>query len=675
MMKLRISAFATLVWLAGAFSAFAQTSPNFTFGQVPTVAQWNALFANKQDFLGAPPCIVTGCTYTGRIVTLASSISNAGFNIATGTAPTSPVDGDVWVTTAGMFVRINGATVGPLASSAGGPFTGQVLDTGATTTSPGWYVQITGDTTPRVRIGMNATDIPSIALGPGNAVRDLFLERVGAANLRHGAPDAAAPVAQTLSVQNVVAGTSNTAGAGFTIAGSQGTGTGVGGSLLFKTAPAGSTGSTQNALATALTIFGTGGISTGAATDQGAGTLNLVGSLFNNGTAPTGTGGYVRAAGATLTGTTTVATLAATTINAFTLGGTIAGGANAINNVTLQSSTVVLGGVTMTLGSDANGDIYYRSGGVLTRLPIGANTNVLTVSGSLPTWQAASSAASITDGTTTINSGVSGSILGNASGVLTHFTRAQPNVCDINTTAAATCANGGSAANNGTYTTPSGALYLKITLTGGGGGGSSAGSGVSGVIGTAGNPSCWNTTGAACTTPVYQAGGGGAGTGGGTPTGGAGGTISGSGTCAWSAPGGGGQGGSPSVGGSFGGPGGAGGNSFLSGGAPGSLNSASAGANAAANTGGGGAGGVLTINGGSTGAGGGGGGTCVAFISTPAATYTYASAATAAGGTAGTNGTAGGIGAGGKILVEAFFEHHQEKPANDNEQLFIDQAA
>lgn len=31
-----------------------------------------------------------------------------------GTAPTSPVNGDVWTTTAGIFVRINGSTVGPL---------------------------------------------------------------------------------------------------------------------------------------------------------------------------------------------------------------------------------------------------------------------------------------------------------------------------------------------------------------------------------------------------------------------------------------------------------------------------------------------------------------------------------------------------------------------------------
>lgn len=85
---------------------------------------------------------------------------------------------------------------------------------------------------------------------------DLQIGRRGPANLRLGAADAAAPVAQTLSVQSVVAGTTNTAGANLTITGSQGTGTGAGGSIIFQVAPAGSSGTAQNAFATALTIAG-----------------------------------------------------------------------------------------------------------------------------------------------------------------------------------------------------------------------------------------------------------------------------------------------------------------------------------------------------------------------------------------------------------------------------------
>lgn len=86
------------------------------------------------------------------------------------------------------------------------------------------------------------------------STQDLFLTRKAAASLRLGAADAASPVAQTFGVQSVVAGTTNTAGANFTIAGSQGTGSGAGGSIIFQVAPAGSSGTAQNALATALTI-------------------------------------------------------------------------------------------------------------------------------------------------------------------------------------------------------------------------------------------------------------------------------------------------------------------------------------------------------------------------------------------------------------------------------------
>lgn len=58
-------------------------------------------------------------------------------------------------------------------------------------------------------------------------------------------------------------------------------------------------------------------------------------------------------------------------------------------NKTLTSSTNVLGGVTMTLGSDATGDIYYRdAGGLLTRLGVGSNGDILTVASGLPSWAA-----------------------------------------------------------------------------------------------------------------------------------------------------------------------------------------------------------------------------------------------------------------------------------------------
>lgn len=49
-------------------------------------------------------------THTGKVNTAASATGGAGFLIAHGAAPTSPVDGDIWTTTAGLFARINAAT-------------------------------------------------------------------------------------------------------------------------------------------------------------------------------------------------------------------------------------------------------------------------------------------------------------------------------------------------------------------------------------------------------------------------------------------------------------------------------------------------------------------------------------------------------------------------------------
>lgn len=48
---------------------------------------------------------------TGKTTTAASATGGAGFNIPHGTAPTSPVNGDIWTTTSGVFARINGTNV------------------------------------------------------------------------------------------------------------------------------------------------------------------------------------------------------------------------------------------------------------------------------------------------------------------------------------------------------------------------------------------------------------------------------------------------------------------------------------------------------------------------------------------------------------------------------------
>jgi len=70
----------------------------------------------------------------GEIFTPASSSSRAGINLPHGVAPTSPVNGDCWTTTLGLYCYINGVTVGPYSSVSG---TDQWITTSAGLTSTG----------------------------------------------------------------------------------------------------------------------------------------------------------------------------------------------------------------------------------------------------------------------------------------------------------------------------------------------------------------------------------------------------------------------------------------------------------------------------------------------------------------------------------------------------------
>jgi hypothetical protein len=71
---------------------------------------------------------------------------------------------------------------------------------------------------------------------------DTTFSRGAIRNFRFGAADASSALAQTLSVQSVVAGTSNTAGADWTLTGSQSTGSGAAGNLVLSTAFANTVG-------------------------------------------------------------------------------------------------------------------------------------------------------------------------------------------------------------------------------------------------------------------------------------------------------------------------------------------------------------------------------------------------------------------------------------------------
>lgn len=61
---------------------------------------------------------LAGGTLTGLLIAMASASGGAGFRLSVGTAPSAPTDGDIWITSAGIFVRVAGTTL-QLASLAG----------------------------------------------------------------------------------------------------------------------------------------------------------------------------------------------------------------------------------------------------------------------------------------------------------------------------------------------------------------------------------------------------------------------------------------------------------------------------------------------------------------------------------------------------------------------------
>lgn len=195
------------------------------------------------------------------------------------------------------------------------------------------------------------------------------------------------------------------------------------------------------------------------------------------------------------------------------------------------------------------------------------------------------------------------------------------------------------AGTNATYTTAANVAYLKVSGCGGGGGGEGSGTGTSGGAGSAGGNTCFGTNATACTTPLFQANAG--------QPGGAVDFAAGVGGTA--------TGGDLNIDGGTGGlpqsntfvVGGGGGGNFIKG-AP------TSGQPVVANSGFGGSGGTAGGVSATTGAGGGGGGCFVAYVGTPAASYTYTIGAGGAGGAAGTSGGVGVAGGSGFIIVEEF---------------------
>lgn len=206
---------------------------------------------------------------------------------------------------------------------------------------------------------------------------------------------------------------------------------------------------------------------------------------------------------------------------------------------------------------------------------------------------------------------------------------------------------------SGTYTTPAGVLYLKITMVGGGGGGGASYSNATGSAannGLAGGNTTFGTSllvangGTATTNDGFTPGLGGTASLGsaiGIVLQGASGVSAGNATSP------------PNFQGYL--PGGEGASTPL-GGAGSAGQGAAVGGSAIPNTGSGGGGGGMTGAGTTAehvGAGGSAGGYVCAIINSPATSYSYAVGLSGAGGTGGENGGAGGS---GSIVVEEYYQ-------------------
>lgn len=107
----------------------AAPTTNLTNGDVwsTTAGLFGRINGTTQQF-----AMLSGGTFTGPVITVASSTSAAGLNIPAGTAPTTPNNGDTYVTSELMGVRIGGANaaIKPGACVAGmayGTISGAVL--------------------------------------------------------------------------------------------------------------------------------------------------------------------------------------------------------------------------------------------------------------------------------------------------------------------------------------------------------------------------------------------------------------------------------------------------------------------------------------------------------------------------------------------------------------------
>jgi len=109
-------------------------------------------------------------TFAEKVIFDASTTADPSYNIPEGVAPTSPVDGDVWLTAAGeFFARLNGVSVDLATAGGGSPWT-YTLQTGTS------YTAVAGDFVVASNTGTVTITLPS-----GHSVNDtIIVKKTGA---------------------------------------------------------------------------------------------------------------------------------------------------------------------------------------------------------------------------------------------------------------------------------------------------------------------------------------------------------------------------------------------------------------------------------------------------------------------------------------------------------------
>ena len=160
---------------------------------------------------------LAGATFTGEIVTAASTTATAGLTLPHGTAPTTPVNGEIWTTTGGLFARINAGTQQFAALSTNNTFS-NASSTYGSSTATGTIGLATGATisastkTVNVATGGVVGSTTTTTIGPVLGASTTSIGNTTAAstlNLATGATLAATTKAVNIAT-NAVAGATTT---------------------------------------------------------------------------------------------------------------------------------------------------------------------------------------------------------------------------------------------------------------------------------------------------------------------------------------------------------------------------------------------------------------------------------------------------------------------------------